>query len=121
MAHFAQLDDTQVVQVIVVHNNELLDVNGVESEEKGIAFCKSIFGEHTTWKQTSYNNNFRKNFAGKGFSYCFLRNAFIPVRPYPSWLLDENTCQWVPPVAPPTENPNLYVWDEITTNWVKIK
>ena len=68
MAHFAQLDENNfVTQVIVVHNNELLDESGVEQESKGIVFCQSLLGGN--WVQTSYNNNFRKNYAGIGFTY----------------------------------------------------
>lgn len=94
MAHFAQLDNNDaVIQVIVVHNNELLD-NGVESEAKGIAFCKSLFGEDTRWVQTSYNGNIRKNYAGIGFTYDEPRDAFIPPKPEGNWVLDEDTCNW---------------------------
>lgn len=93
MAHFAELDDQNtVLRVIVVHNNELLD-NGVESEAKGIAFCKTLFGGN--WKQTSYNGNIRKNYAGIGFTYDPVRDAFIPPKPGDSWVLEESTCQWV--------------------------
>jgi len=93
MAHFAQLDENNVVtQVIVVHNNELL-VDGVEQEAKGIEFCQSLFGG--TWVQTSYNNNIRKNFAGIGYTYDAQRNAFIAPQPEgEGWTLDENTCVW---------------------------
>lgn len=93
MAHFAQLDDNNIVtQVIVVHNNELLDENGQESEAKGIAFCQSLLGGN--WIQTSYNGNFRKNYAGQGFTYDVIRDAFIPPKPEGNWILDETTCQW---------------------------
>ena len=92
MAHFAELDNQNtVLRVIVVHNNELLD-NGVESETKGIAFCKTLFGGN--WKQTSYNGNIRKNYAGIGFTYDPVRDAFIPPKPGDNWVLDEATCQW---------------------------
>ena len=92
MAHFAELDNQNtVLRVIVVHNNELLD-NGVESEAKGIAFCKTLFGGN--WKQTSYNGNIRKNYAGIGFTYDPVRDAFIPPKPGDNWVLDEATCQW---------------------------
>lgn len=93
MAHFVQLDESNTVtQVIVVNNNELLD-NGVESEDKGIAFCQSLFGGN--WIQTSYNGNIRKNFAGVGFTYDTQKDAFIPPRPTEGdWELDEETCQW---------------------------
>jgi hypothetical protein len=116
MAHFAQLDDNNVVlQVIVIHNNELLD-NGVESEDKGIAFCHSLF-PGTTWVQTSYNANIRKNYAGIGFTYDAQRDAFIPPKPFPSWVLNEATCQWESPVQYPQDG-KRYIWDESTLSWV---
>ena len=118
MAHFAELDEQSIVtQVIVVHNNELLD-NGVESEARGIAFCQSLFG-HDRWKQTSYNATIRKNYAGIGFSYDTERDAFIPPQPFPSWTLDESTCHWVPPVPHPTDG-KVYSWDEATQAWVEV-
>jgi hypothetical protein len=99
MAHFAELDETNIVkQIIVVHNNELLDENGNESEEKGIDFCISLFGG--TWIKTSYNaatNGFRKNFAGIGSTYDEVRDAFIPPKPNCHLDLitfDEETCLW---------------------------
>lgn len=116
MAHFAQLDNQNtVLQVIVIHNNELLD-NGVESEAKGIAFCQSLF-PNTRWAQTSYNGNIRKNYAGVGFLYDPIRDAFIPPKPYPSWVLDEATCRWGAPIPYPTDG-ERYVWDEATQTWV---
>jgi len=117
MAHFAQLDDNSVVtQVIVVHNNELLN-NGVESEAKGVSFCRSLFGGE--WKQTSYNANIRKNYAGIGYTYDSGRDAFIPPQPYPSWTLNEATCTWQSPAPMPTDN-KTYRWDESTLSWVEI-
>jgi hypothetical protein len=95
MAHFAQLDESNIVtQVIVVHNNELLD-NGVESEAKGAAFCQSLLGGN--WIQTSYNGNIRKNYAGIGFTYDQTRDAFIPPKAdcHTEETLDEETCLWV--------------------------
>lgn len=95
MAHFAELDETNTVkQVIVVHNNELLDENGNESEQKGIDFCVAHYGG--TWVQTSYNGNFRKNYAGAGYLYDPVRDAFIKpkVNCHPEETLDEATCNW---------------------------
>ena len=118
MAHFAQLDDNNVVtQVIVVHNNELM-VDGVEFEEKGIEFCQSLFGPNTYWKQTSYNNSFRKNYAGVGYTYDFQRNAFIAPRPYHSWILNEQACQWQSPIPYPNDG-KLYYWDESQQKWIE--
>ena len=118
MAHFAQLNEQNIVtQVIVVANEELLD-NGTESETKGIAFCQSLFGGE--WKQTSYNGNIRKNYAGVGYTFDEGRNAFIPPQPYPSWTLVESTCNWIAPVAMPTEG-GPFVWNEETQTWVEVE
>jgi hypothetical protein len=117
MAHFAELDETNVVkQVIVVHNNALLD-NGVESEAKGIAFCQSLFGGD--WIQTSYNSNIRKNYAGIGYFYDSERDAFIPPKPFDSWILDEDTCNWEPPVPYPIDEKD-YIWNETDKEWILV-
>jgi hypothetical protein len=118
MAHFAQLDENNMVlQLIVVHNNELLD-NGVESEAKGIAFCQSLF-PNTRWAQTSYNANFRKNYAGIGFVYDADLDGFIPPKPYPSWVLSAENCNWQPPVPYPSDG-NPYYWDEASLAWIPL-
>jgi hypothetical protein len=93
MAHFAQLDENNIVlQVIVVDNNDLM-FNGIESEVKGIEFCQSLFGGN--WVQTSYNRTFRKNYAGIGYTYDSTRNAFIAPQPDGvDWTFDEETCLW---------------------------
>lgn len=115
MAHFAEIGiNNTVLRVIVVHNNELLDENGVEQEAKGAEFCRNLFGG--TWLQTSYNATIRKNYAGQGFTYDSQRDAFIPPKPFPSWLLDEATCRWKAPVPYPTDG-ELHAWDEATTSW----
>jgi hypothetical protein len=117
MAHFAELDETNTVkQVIVVHNNELL-VDGIESETKGIEFCQSLFGGN--WIQTSYNATIRKNYAGTGMIYDSVRDAFIPPKPFESWVLNEDTCQWETPLAYPTDGKE-YIWDEATINWIEV-
>jgi hypothetical protein len=93
MAHFAKLDkNNAVIQVIVVNNNELLDDNGAESEQKGIDFCLNLFGG--TWIQTSYNANFRKNYAGIGYTYDAALDAFIPPKCHDEATLDETTYRW---------------------------
>jgi len=126
MASFAKLNSENVVeQVISVHNNELLD-NGIESETKGIAFCRSIFGQDTNWKQTSYNTKsgihmqggtpFRKNHAGIGYTYDQARDAFIGKKPYASWLLNENTCTWEAPISCPVDD-HAYSWNEENQTW----
>ena len=118
MAHFAQIDENNIVQqVIVVHNNELLDENGIEQESKGIQFCQSLLGGN--WVQTSYNASFRKNYAGQGYKYDSVRDAFIPPMLYNSWILNEDTCNWEAPVTHPTDG-KLYVWDEDTVSWVEV-
>ena len=115
MAHFAELDENNtVLQVIVVHNNELKGANGVEYENKGIQFCETLFG-HANWKQTSYNHNIRKQFAGVGYTYDSDKDVFVAPQPYPSWSLDDNS-DWQPPTPMP-EDDNLYSWNEETQNW----
>ena len=117
MAHFAKLENNVVTQVIVVSNQDMLDAQGQESEEKGIAFCSNLLGG--TWKQTSYNGNIRKNYAGIGYTYDESRDAYIPPKPYNSWLLDETTCQWKAPVAMPTDG-KPYSWNEATQSWDEV-
>jgi hypothetical protein len=118
MAHFAQLDQNNiVVQVIVVNNNELM-VNNDESEEKGILFCQSLF-PNTRWMQTSYNASFRKNYAGIGYSYDSVKDAFIPPQPFASWILNENLCLWEAPINSPQDG-KQYNWDEETLSWIEV-
>ena len=115
MAHFSEINDQNIVQrIIVVHNNELLNSDGVEQESLGISFCQSLFGGN--WKQTSFNENIRKNFAGIGFSYDSARDAFISPKPFNSWSLDEETCQWQAPIEMPDDG-NAYIWNEEATSW----
>lgn len=115
MAHFAELGlNNTVLRVVVIHNNELLDENGVEQESKGQEFCRNLLGG--TWIQTSYNANFRKNYAGVGYTYDSTRDAFISPKPFNSWILDEATCRWNAPVPYPSDG-KLYVWDEDTASW----
>lgn len=118
MAHFAKLDsDNKVVTVLVVDNDVLVDDNGTESEQRGIEYLANIFG-YQKWKQTSYNGSFRKNYAGVDYIYNEKMDAFIPPQPYPSWVLNEQLCQWQPPVAYPTDDFS-YVWNEETVSWKK--
>jgi hypothetical protein len=124
MAHFAKIENNVVTQVIVVDNKDCADASGVEKEYIGAAFCERLLGG--TWKQTSYNGSIRKNYAGVGYTYDSERDAFIPPKPYPSWLLNEDTCLWDAPVAMPAdagtgEPPKRYTWDEATTSWVEIE
>lgn len=117
MAHFAELNENkEVLRVIVVNNEDILDSKNEENEEIGIYFCKKLFGQNTSWVQTSYNSNFRKNYAGIGMAFDEQRDAFIPIKPYPSWILNEDTCQWEAPIPKPEGN---YFWDEEIQNWVE--
>ena len=120
MAHFAKIGlNNKVISVHSVHNNELLDADGVEQEVNGIRFLTNLHG-WAIWKQTSYNANIRKNFAGIGFTYDEDRDAFIPPKPFNSWILNEDTCLWEAPVAKPTtelEENQYYSWNESIVNW----
>jgi hypothetical protein len=117
MAHFAKLDENNVVlEVNSVHNDELL-VDGVEMEAKGVAFLVMWSGGYPFWKQTSYNGNIRKNYAGIGYTYDAQRDAFIPQQPFLSWTLNEDSCLWQAPVAMPDDN-KMYEWDENTLSWI---
>jgi len=117
MAHFAELDSNNVVlRVIVVGDKDTADVNGNEVESIGVSFCQKLLGGN--WKQTSYNGNKRKNYAGVGYTYDAAIDAFVPPKPYPSWVLNNETAQWVAPVPMPTDG-KKYTWDEATQSWVE--
>ena len=125
MAHFAEINDNNIVTNVIVVADE--------HEADGENWCNELLGG--TWKQTSYNTQhgkhyapnsdtedgtqFRKNYAGTGYTYDITRDAFIPPQPFPSWTLNEDTCQWQSPVAYPDDG-KIYEWDEDTTNWVEI-
>ena len=122
MANFAKLNaDNLVLEVITVDNKELLDDQGKECEQYGIAFL-TLLTRHIHWRQTSYNGNFRKNFARPGDTYDPVRDAFIAPKPYPSWQLDESTCCWQAPIPRPSQpadhytNPG-YLWNEESQAW----
>ena len=118
MAYFAQLDSSSLVtQVIAVNDATIDNLPFPESVPVGVAFCQSLYGPDTVWKQTSYNANFRKNYAGIGFTYDPVLDAFIAPKPYPSWLLNTTTCKWEAPVPYPTDGKKYY-WDEATLSWV---
>lgn len=120
MAHFAELDSNNIVTSVVVVNNDVITVNGEESEIAGIDFLESIYG-HRNWKQTSYNASIRKNYAGIGFTYDADFNAFIPKKPYPSWKLNYETFQWDAPVeCPPAGETFIWRWSEINQEWIKV-
>ena len=126
MAHFAKIGlNSRVIETVVVHNNELLDADGVEQEVNGIDFLTKLTG-WSIWKQTSYNTYggqhklggtpFRKNYGSVGFTYDEDRDAFIPKKPYNSWVLNETTCLWEAPVAYPTDGQD-YLWNEANQTW----
>jgi hypothetical protein len=126
MAHFAQMDDDNIVlRVVVVDNRDILDEEENESEVVGVEFCKGLFGQDTNWLQTSYNRNFRGNYAGVGFKYYPLHNGFASPQPYPSWTLGKDPSNlecteclgWSAPVPHPNDGGD-YRWDEDTESWV---
>ena len=127
MASFAKIENNIVIIVVSVVNEVLKDSNGVEQEQLGINFLKTLYNEQNAiWKQTSYNTQgnvhslggtpFRKNHAGIGYTYDEVRDAFIGPKPYNSWILNEQTCNWDAPVARPDDN-NMYKWNEEILNW----
>jgi hypothetical protein len=121
MAYFAKLGTGNIVeQVISINNAVITDANGVEQEQLGNDFINKLYNTRDVWKQTSYNNNFRKNFAGIGYHYDQARDAFIAPKPFNSWILNEDTCRWEAPVARPTttlEDNQYYSWNESIINW----
>ena len=121
MAHFATLNESNIVtNVEVIVNDVILDGDGVEQEQLGIDFLTSLYGTGD-YKKTSFNNNFRKQFAGIGFTYDAAKDKFISIQPYPSWALDGND-DWQAPVTKPADfsEDKVYTWDEATTNWNEI-
>jgi hypothetical protein len=130
MASFAKIGlNNKVIEVHSLHNNELLDSNGIEQEVNGIDFLTKLTG-WAIWKQTSYNTSggvhklggtpFRKNHAGIGFTYDEDRDAFIPIKPFNSWVLNETTCLWEAPVAKPDPDGG-YIWNEETKSWDEVE
>ena len=121
MAYFAKLGTGNIVeQVISINNAVITDANGVEQEQLGNDFINKLYNTRDVWKQTSYNNNIRKNYAGIGFNYDQTRDAFIAPKPFNSWILNEDTCRWEAPVAMPTtelEDNQYYSWNESIINW----
>jgi len=129
MAYFAKLDENNVViEVNSVNNIEILNSEGQESEQLGVAFLTRWSGGYNRWKQTSYNTvggvhlkggtPFRKNYAGITFTYDAQRDAFIPPKPFPSWILEESTCLWDAPSSKPQDDKD-YKWDEDTLSWIE--
>ena len=117
MAYFAKLGTGNIVeQVISINNAVITDANGVEQEQLGNDFINKLYNTRDVWKQTSYNNNIRKNYAGIGFKYDQARDAFIAPKPFNSWILNEDTCIWEAPVTHPDDG-ERYTWNEATTTW----
>jgi len=134
MASFAKIENNIVTTVVSVVNEVLKDSNGIEQEQLGINFLKTLYNEpNTIWKQTSYNTNggihllggtpFRKNYAGIGFTYDETKDAFIAPKPFNSWILNEDTCLWNSPIVVPKltqeqkDNNQYYKWNEEIQNW----
>ena len=111
MAHFAKLGVGNIIQTVVVVSNDI-----ATTEQAGSDFINKLYNTRDVWKQTSYNGNIRKNFAGVGYTYDQTRDAFIPKKPYNSWILNEETCLWEAPVALP-DTENRYNWNEETKQW----
>ena len=119
MAHFATIDNStnKIINVEVVNNSVITDSDGNEQEQLGIDFLEQIHGGGgVTYKQTSYNENIRKNFAELGGTYDAVKDAFIGNKPFDSWVLNNTTCKWEAPITYPTDG-KPYVWDEDTTSW----
>ena len=111
MAHFAKIGKGNIVERVEVVSNDI-----ATTEQAGVEFLQNLYKDRAVWKQTSYNANIRKNFAGVGFKYDQTRDAFIPPKPYPSWTLNETTCLWESPVAYPTDG-QIYKWNETNQTW----
>jgi hypothetical protein len=136
MAHYAKISNNNIVeQVVVVNNEDTLDENGNESEYIASIFLQSVIGLGSNWKKTSYNTRggiyrhsvtnepledqskaFRKNYAGIGYTYDEQRDAFIPPKPFPSWVLNEFSSLWESPIPYPNDG-NMYIWNESTQSW----
>ena len=111
MAHFAKIGIENIVEQVVVVSNDI-----ATTEQAGVDFLKKLYNTTDVWKQTSYNNNIRKNFAGIGYQYDQTRDAFIAPKPFNSWILNETTCRWESPIPYPQDN-NRYIWNESTLTW----
>jgi len=117
MAHFAKLDENNNVLAVHVVNNDVITHDGIESEQLGIDFLTQLHG-HSLWKQTSFNNSFRRQYAAVGGSYNAVADIFVAPKPWPSWLLDQNF-NWYPPIVKPDDG-KKYSWNEETISWNEI-
>ena len=134
MAYFAKLNSENIVEIVISINNAVItDNNGAEQEQLGVDFINQLYKTNDVWKKTSYNTrggkyfnsdntlgdqskSFRKNYAGIGMIYDSQRDAFIPPKPFNSWILNEQTCLWDAPVARPQDG-QIYNWNEQTLSW----
>jgi hypothetical protein len=114
MAHFAKLGTGNIVEQVIVISNDI-----ASTEQAGVDFINKLYNTRDVWKQTSYNNNIRKNFAGIGYQYDQTRDAFIAPKPFNSWTLNEDTCKWEPPIPVPNDVSSVkqYNWNESTLTW----
>jgi hypothetical protein len=114
MAYFAKLGKGNIVERVAVVSNDV-----ATTEQAGVEFLQNLYKDRAVWKQTSYNGNIRKNYAGVGFKYDQTRDAFIPPSPYASWVINETTCLWEAPIPKPNEDTNeiRYEWDEDNRAW----
>ena len=119
MAHYAKIGVGNIVIETYVLNNDVLMKDGVENEQQGVEFLQNFFSNRDLYIQTSYNNSFRKNYAGKGYSYDSTRDAFIPSKLFNSWTLNEDTCQWEAPTAMPDDGKE-YNWNETSKAWDEV-
>lgn len=119
MSVFAKLDDSNVVIETATVSDSIATSDNISQEQQGINFLEEWSGGYSNWKQTSQTNSFRKNYAGVGYTYDSVLDAFVPPKLYPSWLLNTNTCQWQAPIPYPTDG-KIYNWNEETQQWVEI-
>lgn len=118
MAHFAKLDDNNVVLAVHVVNNDVITVDGAESEQAGIDFLTNLHG-HAKWKQTSYNGSFRKHYAGIGYTYDESIDAFVSPKPFLTWVVNPETGNWEPPIPKPSDGKE-YEWFEPNQEWIEV-
>jgi len=111
MASFAKLGTGNIVETVEVVSNDI-----ATTEQAGVDFLNKLYNTRDVWKQTSYNGNIRKNYAGVGYTYDQSRDAFIAPKPYESWVLNEDTCRWEAPVVKPDDDQN-YTWNETNKQW----
>tara|TARA_Y100000114_G_C11742724_1_gene319911 strand:- start:47 stop:394 length:348 start_codon:yes stop_codon:yes gene_type:complete len=115
MAHFAKLGTGNIVEKVEVVSNDI-----ATNEQAGVDFLNNLYKTRDVWKQTSYNGNIRKNYAGVGYTYNETLDAFIPPKEFKSWILNEDTCRWEPPITYPTDSRN-YKWNEDNQSWDEIE